>query len=98
CGVPTPQGTRQSQCDESMRHILPRLDGIDRLARQPTAYRQGLLAQARFLPPPSKTIVQCYTPRTSGHAEFLRETLYRIAVCLSIIMDASHRLQCGISI
>jgi len=54
---PTPQGTRQSQRHERIRHILSRLNGIDCLARQPTAGRQGLLAQARRLPSLSQTII-----------------------------------------
>jgi hypothetical protein len=47
----------QPQRDERIRHILPRLNGIDRLARQPTAGCQSLLAQARRLPSLSQTIV-----------------------------------------
>jgi len=54
---PTPQGTRQSQRHERIRHILPRLNGIDGLARHTTAGRQGLLAQARRLPSLSQTII-----------------------------------------
>jgi hypothetical protein len=54
---PTPQGPRQTQCDERIGYILPCLNGIDGLARQPTAGCQGLLAQARRLPSLAQTII-----------------------------------------
>jgi hypothetical protein len=48
---------RQPQRDERIRHILPSLNGIDRLARQPTTGCQSLLAQTRRLSSLSQTIV-----------------------------------------
>src|SRR5215470_12740649 len=79
---------REPQREESTRHIMPGLNGIDRLAREPTAGRQGLLTQACRLPPLSDTIVESSLTHTSAHEQFLQEELYRIAGFMSNVTDA----------